>query len=98
MSDVLTNNWEGCLNDAYDDEPYILSQEFGMDLTETPLDHSVEDVFDWSSMYDLLWDINSNEMKRSGLSLESVLLLASPENLKSKNIYERHQKRYLQWA
>ena len=45
-----------------------------------------------------MWDTDGNDMRRCGLTEESIFLLSSPENEKSKKIYENHQKKYLQYA
>ena len=49
-------------------------------------------------MCDLMWDISLPNMSRHGLSRESIFLLATPENEKSKKIYKNHQDKYLKWC
>ena len=71
--------------------PLESTQEFVTEMTE-------DDGFDIKCLFDLMWDNERNDMMSHGLSEESIFLLSSPENAKSKKIYERHQKRYVAWA
>ena len=71
----------------------ILLQDFEDRMTD-----DVCDTFDFDTLFDLMWDMDGNDMRRCGLTEESIFLLSSPENEKSKKIYENHQKKYLQYA
>ena len=49
-------------------------------------------------MLDILFDIDKPKIERNGLTEESIHLFSSPENKKSKAIYERHQSKFLEYT
>ena len=74
-------------------EPMITSQEFSDDIAP-----NASEAFDLDCLFDIMWDTDGNDMRRQGLSEESIFMLSSPENVKSKKIYENHQKKFLKYA
>ena len=79
------------LDVAFDGEPNISTQEFN----NPP---NPEDDIDIETMWDLVWDVSNTDMSRKGLTRESISLLSSPENERSKEIYRNHQEKYLSWC
>ena len=67
------------------------TQAFADELTDGAV------YFEFDNMLDILFDIDKPEMERNGLTEQSIHLLSSPENKKSKAIYERHQSKFLEY-
>ena len=85
--------------DALFTDPILSTQDLVEKMTETvPPTEAVDDPFDFDCLFDVLWDSDANDMRKHGLSEQSIFLLSSPENLKSKRIYERHQKKYIDYC
>ena len=64
---------------------------FANELTDGAVD------FKFDNMLNILFDIDKPKMERNGLTEESIHLLSSPENTKSKAIYEKHQNKFLEY-
>ena len=61
------------LNEPFDSEPVLSTQEFAN--TDNPPNsdgiETAEDDFDFSTLFDVLWDVEKEDLKRHGLSKES---------------------------
>ena len=80
-------------------DPIISSQQFTSEMTGDVSENGDQyDHFDFDNLFDVLCSTDPSDMRRHGLIEESIYLLSSPENEKSKKIYERHQKTYLDYA
>ena len=73
------------------DENCPSTQVFADKLTDGAVD------FEFNSILDILFDIDKPKMEKNGLTEEIIRLLSSPENKKSKAIYERHQSKFLEY-
>ena len=84
------------LNDDYADMPALRPRtEEGSIAPEPGLDPGLLEDIDLDLLLDLLIDSDTNDMRACGLSEDSLRLLTSPENTKSRKIYERHQNAFL---
>ena len=77
-------------------QPILSSQDFVEKMTENAEEDC--ELFELETIFDIMWDFNSKEMRRAGLTEESIFHLSAPENAKSKRIYENHQKKYIAYA
>ena len=81
-------------------DPVFSSQDFVQDILHPRETDTKEkdEIFEFDSMFDVLFDSDRATMTRAGLTEESIALLSSPENDKSKKIYQRHQERYIDYV
>ena len=73
----------------------ILSSQGGKEDNPQKKDVS---LFDFENMFDVTFEMSNIKMTCSGLSEESLHLLSTPENEKSRKIYEKYQKKYLDYC
>ena len=74
------------------DEPFFSTQALADELTDESGD------FEFDNMLDILFEIDKPEIKRNGLTKVSIHLFSSPDNDKSKVIYERYQNNFLEYT
>ena len=74
--------------------PLICSQEYGEEIEKEQQsnEEDLNDKFLMDSLMDVLLDTERGSIEDEGLSEDSLLLLSSPENKKSREIYVRYQK------
>ena len=56
------------------------------------------DYFDFAPLFDIIVSTEPNEIHCHDLTEESIVILSSLENLKSKRIYKRYQKKYMHYV